>query len=237
MWKVTVLHQLFSTADVQKIIRMKIPTNSTDILIWTLTRNGKFKVKSAYRKLVELKTNTVTAYDAEMASFWKKLWSLNMLRRIKTFLWKCVQDIIPSSERMTRVKHYSGDTCSMCQQRIETTKHIVWEGAFSQAVWTSIPGARISMEDVNHSVSQWIRSWFTSNFSKLDSYWIVKMANACWEIWKERYRNFFDGKKPNPIEVIRSIQYLNNMTGRSMIKRNTGLMPLNGDAASMIVDI
>lgn len=93
--------------------------------------------------------------------------------------------MISSSERMRRVMQYNGEVCGMCQQNIETTKHIIWECAFSQAVWTSIPSARRSMEDANQDFSLWNRSWFTNEIAKIDRDWTVKMANACWEIWKE----------------------------------------------------
>ncbi|XP_026419832.1 uncharacterized protein LOC113315798 [Papaver somniferum] len=123
----------------------------------------------------------------------------------KTFLWKCMNDIIPSSERMRRVMQYSGDMCSMCNQAVETTKHIIWECPFARAIWTSILVARRSMDDAGTTGHDWINSWFTNEFIKLDADWIIKMANACWKIWKERCRCVFDGKKPNPVETIWSI--------------------------------
>ncbi|XP_026384618.1 uncharacterized protein LOC113280177 [Papaver somniferum] len=189
-------------------------------------KNGNFTVKSGYRKLVNIKTNAAAFYDPELATIWKHLWSLDTLPRIKTFLWKCVNDIVPSSERMNRVMHSGSDYWSMCHQVEETTKHIIWDCPFARAVWTSIPGARRSMENSDTSVDTRIISWFTNDFTKLDAVWIVKMANATWEIWKERCGCVFDGKKPNDIEVIRNIQHINNMTGSSM-KRTHRIVHIN----------
>lgn len=179
VWKATIVHQLFSADDAVKILSMRIPAYSTDRLIWTLTRNGQFTVKSAYKKMVDIKTNAADMHDANMTLLWKQLWNLDTLPRVKTFLWKCMNDMIPSSERMGRVMQYSGDMCSMCNQIVETTKHIIWECPFARAVWMSIPGARRSMDVVYTTVYDWITSWFTNDFIKLDADWIIKMANAC----------------------------------------------------------
>ncbi|XP_026450975.1 uncharacterized protein LOC113351141 [Papaver somniferum] len=111
--KVDNVHQLFSPEDAHKILTMRIPANNTDRLVWTLTKNGKFTVKSAYRKLVDIKTNAAALYDPEMTTIWKHLLSLDTLPRIKTFLWKCVNDIVPSSECMNMVMHSESDYCRM----------------------------------------------------------------------------------------------------------------------------
>lgn len=86
--------------------------------------------------------------------------------------------IAPSNERMARMIGYTGDTCKMRGQCIETTKNIVCDCPFSGAVWISIPGARRSMQNSNSFVQDWIKGWFTDGLSSLDEDWIVKMSNT-----------------------------------------------------------
>ncbi|XP_026384267.1 pentatricopeptide repeat-containing protein At1g80150, mitochondrial-like [Papaver somniferum] len=105
-WKVSIIPRLFSTEDAKKILAMIIPAYSQDILICTLTRHGQFIVKSAYHKLVAIKNNISNNFNTEIAKFWKELWGLNTFARVKTFLWKCIDDNISSSERMARETHY-----------------------------------------------------------------------------------------------------------------------------------
>ncbi|XP_026451745.1 uncharacterized protein LOC113352089 [Papaver somniferum] len=47
------------------------------------------------------------------------------------------------------------------------------------------------------------------------------MANTAWEIWKARCRNVFENIKPNTVDTIRSIQLLNESTGKKMLQIQT----------------
>ncbi|XP_026451553.1 uncharacterized protein LOC113351851 [Papaver somniferum] len=124
----------------------------------------------------------------------------------------------------------------------ETTKYLLWECSFTRAVWMSVPGARQSMTSTQTSIKDWIISWFTMDMTILGDDWIERMTNTCWEIWKSRCECVFDDLKPNPIKVIRSLQYLNSMTGKEMIRphcpviANTNWMPPTLNSFSICCD-
>lgn len=65
---------------------MRIPINTADMLVWTLTRNGVYTVKSADTKLVELKENATTNEDPSMAKFRKQLWGIKICHELNTSL-------------------------------------------------------------------------------------------------------------------------------------------------------
>lgn len=84
-WKTDLIRRLFSQADAERVLHTRIVEMNSDKLVWTLTRNGKFSVKSAYNKLVEIKTNKQEIYDEEKANLYKEIWNMNTLPRVKHF--------------------------------------------------------------------------------------------------------------------------------------------------------
>lgn len=155
-WKTDVVNSIFEDETARKILGIRVPINSKDRLVWTLTRNGTFTVRSAYHKLVQLKTGNQQPSNTD-GKLWKKLWSLKTMPKIKHFLWKCVSDSVPSSERLAR--NFGGEisTCAMCSLSYETTDHILMHCHFTRAVLMSIPGSNRSMANFNDAQS-WISS-------------------------------------------------------------------------------
>lgn len=50
-WKADIILNLFHVEDASRILCIRIPQSTDDKLIWTLTNNRQFSVKSSYRKL------------------------------------------------------------------------------------------------------------------------------------------------------------------------------------------
>ena len=98
-WDQTLLHQHFFTFEAQRI--MAIPlclTNQSDVLIWTGCSNGEYSVKSSYKQLCEEENNSVaSASDGSLQkSFWKRIWKIQVPKKIKTFLWQVCSDALPT---------------------------------------------------------------------------------------------------------------------------------------------
>lgn len=83
---------------------------------------------------------------------------------------------------MERVLGYSRENYRMCEQEIETTKHIPCDCTFSRDVWYSVLGARRKMQSLNISTHDWIKRLIESKMCQLDEDLVVKMANISWEI-------------------------------------------------------
>lgn len=79
---VEILSDLFNGRDIQLIQNIPLPLRDTkDSWLWLFDGNGDFTVKSCYRKLVgECSTPDAT--------FWKKLWKLELPGKISFFLWR-----------------------------------------------------------------------------------------------------------------------------------------------------
>ncbi|XP_026459046.1 uncharacterized protein LOC113359668 [Papaver somniferum] len=105
-----IVHAFFQPDVAAKTVQIRIPQKSKDNLVWTLTNNGLFSVKSAYNKLMELKLSSQHDYGIEK-SIWKRLWKLKNDSKIKLFLWKCLTDSVStrglsSITQFTRVQQW-----------------------------------------------------------------------------------------------------------------------------------
>ena len=71
---------------------------------------------------------------------WKRLWSLNVPSKVKTFMWRACYNVLPTKSNLARQKVQIDPKCSFCGQQDETTQHILWEYPFARNVWALVRG-------------------------------------------------------------------------------------------------
>lgn len=67
--------------------------------------------------------------------FWKSLWSLNILEKIKLFLWKCLQNSLPTNAQLYRKVREVTPLCTMCHTKTETNEHLLFHCPFAKEIW------------------------------------------------------------------------------------------------------
>ena len=69
-----------------------------DILIWPLTADGDYSVRSAYRMLVDNENQSLLSSSAPTGdgSVWKKIWKVHVPHEIRHFLWRVAKDSLPT---------------------------------------------------------------------------------------------------------------------------------------------
>lgn len=84
----------FNMRDRELILQIPLSIrNVIDSLYWWPDKKDQFKVKDAYQLL----TNQDSPWqDHNMATFWMKLWKLNIPPRVKDFMWRAGSSCLPS---------------------------------------------------------------------------------------------------------------------------------------------
>lgn len=81
----------------------QVPTTTTgvqDKRIWARNPNGKFSVKSAYviaKEIEQRARNDARGWTSGGGGDegkWKRIWQINAPMKIKSFLWRCIQNIL-----------------------------------------------------------------------------------------------------------------------------------------------
>lgn len=94
LWKVELIKEMFIPHEVETILSIPIrPRLPNDSLVWAWSKNIFFTIRSAYgvslKQLKKASTNKESSEcsnKAKVSQFWKSLWKLNCLNKIKHFL-------------------------------------------------------------------------------------------------------------------------------------------------------
>ncbi|XP_019162200.1 PREDICTED: uncharacterized protein LOC109158758 [Ipomoea nil] len=94
-WDPHILADLFEEEDVSRILRIPVNPGYEDSWYWPDDPNGIYTVKNAYRHIMGI-------YDHSPGSFekWTKMWGMKIPPKWKTFLWRAVCDILPTTNNL-----------------------------------------------------------------------------------------------------------------------------------------
>ncbi|XP_026459959.1 uncharacterized protein LOC113360698 [Papaver somniferum] len=153
-WNSQLIHRVFDKDSRKKISMLDIVYDGTkkDTLIWIGTKDGSVSVKSAYNFLCD-RNHVNTPVE------WKRIWKLNIMPRVKIFLWKTLSECLPVRELLGR--HTPIDLhCPLCNNYvIESVNHIFTKCIFSEAVWRGLSFSHHFYSAVNLSYKDWFLVW------------------------------------------------------------------------------
>jgi hypothetical protein len=66
---------------------------------------------------------------------WKEIWSLKVPNPVKMFLWRACSDVLPTKANLLRRGVLQEVVCVLCNQEIESTRHVLWDCPTAQDVW------------------------------------------------------------------------------------------------------
>ena len=185
-WNVNLIDQCFFPPDAKTIKSLPlcfIP--QSDSLVWPAERSGKFSVKSGYKCLCE--DLLVREHDLETVGaakgFWKSVWSLNVPRKIKHFLWKSCTNSLPTNENLLKKTIVSENVCHLCSEHPEDGLHALWGCLKFRQVWQSSFGWLVNHRVLAVSFSDLVRSVQSS------PNWFPLFAVTAWVVWHHRNKS------------------------------------------------
>ncbi|KAH9770469.1 putative reverse transcriptase/RNA-dependent DNA polymerase [Citrus sinensis] len=112
--KMDLIRQHFVQEDADIIQRIPLPRSSArDELCWH------------YDKLITLKENfqNVPSSSNPKPSQWNAIWKLDLLEKLKIFMWRAAKNLLPTAENLWKRKVIPNPTCQRCNQGVETGFH------------------------------------------------------------------------------------------------------------------
>lgn len=168
----------------------------SDKLIWGLTSNGKFSVKSAYHGLTEC--------GARPNPLWKIIWNLHIPPKIQIFAWTVVHERVLTNVQRVKRNLTSDSSCHMCPGKPETLLHLFRDCARAKHFWLSIQAPN----NLNLTLLLDWKSWLSAN-AHCSSMWYPNLTwqcfffFGCWFLWKWRNKAIFDPAFRFPPNLIR----------------------------------
>ena len=157
---------------------------------WKLCKNGKFTVKSMYKKL------SSSGVDRSFKFLWKAAIPL----KIKIWLWLIWHNAIATKDNMRKRKWEGNYTCRFCPLD-ETISHLFFTCPAAMFVWSSVSSALgVFTRPTCFTQFFW---WIAKILPFRTNVHVVCIASLCWAIWKLRNRACFEGKLiSSPVEMV-----------------------------------
>lgn len=121
----------------------------SDKQIWGYTKSGLFSIKSAYH-LERMSKGEPSSTNSESGT-WKEVWKLNAPAAVKTFLWRAINNCLPTKLNLLKRKIVESSMCPICSREVESITHSLWSCAASSDVWAESE----SLVKKNGHVSIW----------------------------------------------------------------------------------
>ncbi|XP_060963433.1 uncharacterized protein LOC133032963 [Cannabis sativa] len=195
-WNEKIILQIFGQEMGGRILQIpRIPSPFTDQIFWKHNQKGQFSVKEAYYVDQEWRF-------AQAKSIWKWIWDKGVHPRNSVFLWRILNEAIPT---MNRLPFVSDKECSLCGKEGENAIHIFRDCGFTKAVWLGgyfplridlIPG-----EDMISFLENLFADLSDFNRNNLINY----VGCLCSEIWFQRNASCIRGIVADPSTALLKI--------------------------------
>lgn len=205
------LHSTFDSLSIANILQINIPPPGVaDKLVWSPDFKGLFAVKSAYR---QLSFASFSALGSIPSIDWKKLWRLNMHKKLKFLLWKVAQNILPSLQRMAMnlQSSFQGQSnCLICGDSSESLHYLLFSCSYSRLIWRLSPwGLNVEFYQ-QHAIEEWIQSILDPprflGISTLDCHLFQLFAVLMLDLlWMARNKMLHEGIRYEPLPLLQQI--------------------------------
>ncbi|MBA0784600.1 hypothetical protein Gotri_026427, partial [Gossypium trilobum] len=123
--------------------------------------------------------------------FWKALWKLDTLPKIRVFTWRVGHEILPTNSKIATIRQGFDKGCQRCGAESETVLHVLKDCPTSRVV-LSIGGWSKSFisKSYDHCID-----WLEDLMRVLDKRAMVDLMTTLWNCWNSRNNYIFRGKK------------------------------------------
>ena len=139
-WNLDIIDKNFLPFEAQniKVIPLCAMTQP-DLLYWPRSRDGSYVVNEGYQLLCEEENRELALASSSKGVnyFWKKIWGLKVLGRIKHFMWKAYSTALPTKQNLMKRNINSDDVYQLCLRQSKSTMHTLWECEVVWFVWES----------------------------------------------------------------------------------------------------
>ncbi|XP_031110709.1 uncharacterized protein LOC116014887 [Ipomoea triloba] len=193
-WDHSILLDIFSPTDVERILKVPVSLDYEDFWFWLGTR-GCYLVKEGYKR-------TVGSFDIMPGTFdkWLHLWKIKSPVKWKTFLRRALSNVLPTTTNLIIKRVDVNPSCPMCGLMHENIMHSLLLCDFFKLVWHE---SSLQMSSV---VGNDFSMWFTNALSVLTEEELLVAVAVLYHIWRARNTAEWEGSLPHPKGVWRRAQ-------------------------------
>ncbi|KAJ3687164.1 hypothetical protein LUZ61_016328 [Rhynchospora tenuis] len=176
-----------------------IKNQHPDRLIFTAAKNGQFTLNGAYR-LIAGHTTKVQYHQPQLKPLLRRIWyAPHILPRARIFLWKVLNSALPLDHLFATRFGKQPHGCHFCATDKEDVTHALFKCDQARQVWLS-SGLGIRTDVLSDDVKENL----ILLFGQFDDHQMSLLAAVMWNLWKQRCKSIFEGKRFSVQEVIRA---------------------------------
>jgi hypothetical protein len=176
-----------------RLYSCKIFHGNVDRIRWSLSKKGKFEVKSFYKAL--------SNFDHEVFP-WKSIWRTKVPLRVAVFGWTAALGKILTHDNLHKRNIVVVGWCCMCKKNGETVDHLLLHCEIARALWHTIFNRFGLLWVMPRRVGDLFDCWWSGGRPRSAVVW--KMIPLClmWCLWSERNARCFDNSSRTLEELI-----------------------------------
>ncbi|XP_031111847.1 uncharacterized protein LOC116015822 [Ipomoea triloba] len=191
-WDISILEDLFTPADIDRIMSVPISPHHEDSWFWLGDPKGCYTVKEGYRRIMGDIAIQPGAYDK-----WLHLWKIKRPAKWKIFIWRALSNILPTTTNLILKRVEIDPTCPMCGTFHESIMHSLILCEFSRLVWHE------SSLHIPSVIGDEFLDWFENAITVLTNEDMFVTLAVLYHIWRARNHAVWDGYLPTPARVWR----------------------------------
>ncbi|XP_058725615.1 uncharacterized protein LOC131596897 [Vicia villosa] len=196
-WKRDLASSIFDSVESSQISSIPLSLGDTeDKLIWHFERNGEYSVRSAYHLYTQYKqAKSPGPSNYSCQQLWKAIWRAPIHNRIRNFLWRLVNNILPTRVNLSKKGIVLDVNCPLCLSFPESSHHLFLNCEFSRLVFFS---STLCYRVPNET---YICEWLTAVLSCGNNFYIQMISYLAYKIWCSCNDLLFKHKAAEPCVV------------------------------------
>ncbi|PWA52202.1 hypothetical protein CTI12_AA456810 [Artemisia annua] len=127
-----------------------------------------------------------------IGEFWKQIWRLNVIPKIRLFLWKACSNALATRDGLFRRNCVSSPLCPICRTNPETKEHLLFECEWTKPIWFG-SSLGLRLDGILGNISDRINSLLSHiKAGSSRTKFLSTFASVAWSIWKTRNRFIFE---------------------------------------------
>ncbi|XP_071909906.1 uncharacterized protein [Coffea arabica] len=194
-WRKPLVLRTFNRKDADEILDIPISIlGREDSNYWLHSGNGIYTVNSGYKALSRDATQHLGrgADEAETSSAnsngkqWKWLWKLKVKSKIKHFIWRSLNGLLPVNALVFNRTHHGDPICDGYGEHSESIEHMFFQCSRAQEVWKMAPIQWDGLTGQTGNFRVWWTAMLEASCRKEEREHIELTTNILWQIWKRR---------------------------------------------------
>ncbi|XP_071933891.1 uncharacterized protein [Coffea arabica] len=214
-WRKPLVPRTFNRKDADEILDIPISISGReDGNYWLHSGNGIYTVNSGYKTLSRETTQHIVgrADEAETSSAnsngkqWKWLWKLRVKRKIKHFIWRSLNGLLPVNALVFNRTNHGDPICDGCGDQNESIEHMFFQCCRAQEVWKMAPIQWDGLTGQTGNFRVWWNAMLEASGRIEGREHIELTTNILWQIWKRRNEWKFNAKREHPWKTVNKAQ-------------------------------